>query len=249
MLEVYKLANHIVNDKFPEGKDQHEAARYLAEAAFTHYGFFAPFEFARDERERPYLVSWGGSNKDLLLADEKLSFLRDEDEFLEELSRENEDVGKFKGDFNISHSGDQVWMAISDGKVGIDVESLSIGRRPQSLEQMISGRFLSDREKDHMERSLEKFGLTNEFNAKFMQLWTFKESVAKALNIPVTEVLFNIDYYEMLSEGEQGKHERLFTIEWEGETYYISQRWDDEGVLSVCSQTEFWLTKSAKVLE
>ncbi len=77
--------------------------------------------------------------------------------------------------FNMSHSGDCVMFAFSrDHEVGVDVEITSFRRRFGSLE--LASRFFSTTE------SAALAGLDeNARDGAFLQLWTCKESVLKAL--------------------------------------------------------------------
>lgn len=86
-------------------------------------------------------------------------------------------------DFNISHSGDYVVLALSDQRLGIDVEKI----RPVDFK--IAETCFHDKESEHLNRDPEK-QLEN-----FYKLWTLKESFIKAvgegLSYPLKDFYFS----------------------------------------------------------
>ena len=73
--------------------------------------------------------------------------------------------------FNLSHSGDLVMCAISDGEVGCDVENVSIGRLG------VAERFFTVAERGFIDIGKNE----KEKNERFFRLWTLKESFIKAV--------------------------------------------------------------------
>lgn len=88
-------------------------------------------------------------------------------------------------DFNLSHSGDWLALALSDHRVGIDIEKI----RPVSA-LLIGQDFFSSREFDYLKES------PRDRRERFFRLWTLKESFVKAvgdgLNYPLKEAQFTI---------------------------------------------------------
>ena len=88
-------------------------------------------------------------------------------------------------DFNISHSGDYVVLAISDRRVGIDVEKI------KPVDFKIAETCFHDKESEYLNRDIDK-RLEN-----FYKLWTLKESFIKAvgqgLSYPLKDFYFNMD--------------------------------------------------------
>lgn len=72
-------------------------------------------------------------------------------------------------DFNISHSGDYIAVALaSNGRVGIDIEQ----NRPRKHYQKIAKQFFSDVENDWLNQQIDSL-------SAFWQLWTLREAALK----------------------------------------------------------------------
>lgn len=71
-------------------------------------------------------------------------------------------------DFNISHSGEWLGMAISKDTVGVDIEHI----KPQRNIRAIAQRYFSPQEYDDL-------CLCDDFRQAFYQLWTLKEATVK----------------------------------------------------------------------
>ncbi|MCR5668490.1 MAG: 4'-phosphopantetheinyl transferase superfamily protein [Lachnospiraceae bacterium] len=92
-------------------------------------------------------------------------------------------------EFCISHSGPHVFVAVAEQMVGLDVECLD--RVPPKKKCLaIAERFFTEEDKDFIEDGDRE---------AFLKVWTFKEAVAKGLDIPLVEVMKNTDV-TMLSE-------------------------------------------------
>jgi len=78
--------------------------------------------------------------------------------------------------FNLTHSGDFVALAISDDEVGVDIENL----RPVNAAQRLANRFFSPEERKHV------FELDGEARDRaFLRIWTQKEAYLKATGLGV----------------------------------------------------------------
>ena len=88
-------------------------------------------------------------------------------------------------EFNLSHSGDLVLIAVSDVAVGVDVERVDRVRANES----IADRYFDQSERRWIESSPDK-------DHAFYRLWTIKESVMKAdgrgMSIPLEQVNVNV---------------------------------------------------------
>lgn len=136
------------------------------------------------------------------------------------------------GDYGISmsHSKGNVCYAIADSLIGIDIETL----RDVSTEQLANNRFFSKDEKDWIGGNV----------IKFLYLWTYKEAVAKALDIPIISVLEqvecplvvdNIDLELPLTTDEICEKESIeYDFEYNGEKMHIQQSIEKECVVSIC---------------
>lgn len=93
---------------------------------------------------------------------------------------------KWKGDFNISHSGDWIILAVSEyGKIGVDIEGI------KPIDFSIAKTFCSQREYAQLQKYDYEQKLTY-----FYSLWTLKESFVKlvgtGLYYPINLVEFNL---------------------------------------------------------
>jgi 4'-phosphopantetheinyl transferase len=78
--------------------------------------------------------------------------------------------------FNLTHSGDFVALAIADDEVGIDIENL----RPVTAAQRLAHRFFSPEERKHV------FEVDGEARDRaFLRIWTQKEAYLKATGLGV----------------------------------------------------------------
>ncbi|MBU0991930.1 MAG: 4'-phosphopantetheinyl transferase superfamily protein [Proteobacteria bacterium] len=137
--------------------------------------------------------------------------------------------------FNLSHSGDWVVCAVSDSIVGIDVEKV------MPTDYGISKRFFSQDEHEYLLCQKEKEKLYT-----FYDLWTLKESYAKAIGkglyMPLNTFSIII-YNELISINPQFESHffnfKQFTIDIE---YKLSVCLGDEfkeEEMSVMSMTDF----------
>ena len=91
-------------------------------------------------------------------------------------------------DFNLSHSGDWVVLASSDGRVGIDVELI------KPIDLGIARECFHDKEIEHLHGDPEK-KLEN-----FYKIWTLKESFIKAIGEGLSYPLKSF-YFEFFDES------------------------------------------------
>jgi len=105
-------------------------------------------------------------------------------------------------EFNVSHSGDYVLIAIIlENKVGIDLEEINFEIDYQSL----SNRFFSDKEKNEL-ISLDK---DDQLDA-FYRAWARKESFIKAIG---KGVAFGLDRFSVSLEGNNNTEMEVVTPE------------------------------------
>jgi 4'-phosphopantetheinyl transferase len=82
-------------------------------------------------------------------------------------------------EFNLSHSGDLILLAISDGRpVGIDVER----RRPVARVDALVARWLTPGEREDVDR-IVRSGLP--VSEAFLRVWSLKEARLKALGVGI----------------------------------------------------------------
>ena len=117
---------------------------------------------------------------------------------------------------SISHSGNWIACLLSnpDNPAGIDLEDSSIPRQYEKLAK----HFFSDEES----KFVEKTGSTG-----FYRLWTAKEAIAKCKGQGLSEVL-KIDLGQQLDKLNP---DQLFNIIIGDEDYYISQHFQDDGLI------------------
>ena len=93
--------------------------------------------------------------------------------------------GKYKLEFNLSHSGDVILYAFTkERRLGIDVERL----RPIKKAQRIVERFFSDNEKNFYNAQTAR-----ERKSAFFKLWTYKEAYTKAKGLGLALPLDQFD--------------------------------------------------------
>ncbi|PWW05732.1 4'-phosphopantetheinyl transferase [Paenibacillus cellulosilyticus] len=92
--------------------------------------------------------------------------------------------------FNVSHSGDWVVCALSDGPVGIDIEFI------QPIDLEVSRRFFSPVEHAQLMELHESQQLE-----RFYELWTLKESFVKAVGMGLSMPLDSFMFSYGASEG------------------------------------------------
>lgn len=100
--------------------------------------------------------------------------------------------------FNLSHSGDYVFLALSDMEVGCDVEEIEPPEKFTSSRLPIARRFFNEKETAEI---LSRKDIVTQ-NELFFKIWTMKESFIKAkgggLSIPLDS--FNV----LTGEGTEG---------------------------------------------
>lgn len=92
---------------------------------------------------------------------------------IEELDLKRTENGKWECSaccFSLSHSGNAVAVAVSDGPVGVDIERLDKSRFTLSLAERIA-----------TEREMEEMGRKKDFARALNGLWTKKEAIFKLL--------------------------------------------------------------------
>lgn len=103
--------------------------------------------------------------------------------------------------FNLSHSGEYVFCALSDREVGADIQlcnSADYGR--------LAGRFFSEEE----QRKLESCVVENERRHLFYRLWTRKEAYGKLMGVGLVEVVEK----NLLPGGRAENNLPLDWLEW-----------------------------------
>lgn len=90
-------------------------------------------------------------------------------------------------DFNISHSGEYVVLAVSDKRIGIDIERI----KPIDLE--LSKDVFHDREIAYLQQGRQKK------QERFFEIWTLKEAFVKMIGEGLSYSLK--DFYFVIGEG------------------------------------------------
>lgn len=95
--------------------------------------------------------------------------------------------------FNISHSGDFVAVAVGECPVGVDVQVV------RSVRDRMIDKLCNYNEKEFISKSADR-------DKAFIILWSLKESYVKAigkgLSFPLSEINFNIEYFDSELQGE-----------------------------------------------
>ena len=124
--------------------------------------------------------------------------------------------------FNLSHSGNTVMCAVSDGEVGCDVQKIT------SCDLRIADRFFHEKESEAVSRISDE----NERRILFFRLWTLKESFVKAtgkgFSTPLKSFCILTENGNVLSEGTEKVKDFRFKE-------YSA---DDGYIYSVCAETE-----------
>jgi len=124
--------------------------------------------------------------------------------------------------FNISHSGNMVVVAFSDGEVGVDVEKIKGDRRK------IAQRFFTPSEiEDMMSYEAEQQQLY------FYQLWTLKESYMKAIGSGIS---MSLDSFAFTKDDNGFK---LTFSKNDTEWFFYSTNISKDYFLSICSKEAF----------
>jgi len=98
--------------------------------------------------------------------------------------------------FSLSHSGDLVFLALSDGPVGIDAEKM----RDVNLD--IANRMFTEGEKDYVFKEEEKV------KERFFEIWTKKEAYVKMLGGRVLDFLS----FSVLEKNIETKRHGDYTV-------------------------------------
>ena len=98
--------------------------------------------------------------------------------------------------FSLSHSGDLVFLALSDGPVGIDAEKM----RDVNLD--IANRMFTEGEKDYVFKEEE------EVKERFFEIWTKKEAYVKLLGGRVLDFLS----FSVLEKNIETKRHGDYTV-------------------------------------
>ncbi len=98
--------------------------------------------------------------------------------------------------FSLSHSGDFVFLALSDGPVGIDAEKM----RDVNLD--IANRMFTEGEKDYVFKEEEKV------KERFFEIWTKKEAYVKMLGGRVLDFLS----FSVLDKNIETKRHGDYTV-------------------------------------
>lgn len=127
--------------------------------------------------------------------------------------------------FSISHSGHYAVAAVSDQIVGIDIESLTRLGVQKTAEVVLHSRFISD--------SLRQFVMEQgsaKKTERFLRIWTLAEALAKAMDLPVTEVLQNLDMHFSYSVKEEDEKN---VLQFADKKWNISQQ-ISHGCMTTC---------------
>lgn len=125
--------------------------------------------------------------------------------------------------FNLSHSGDTVMCAVSDGEVGCDVEKTA------SVDMRIANRFFHESEA----AAISELSDENERRQLFYRLWTLKESFMKTTGLGFALPLR--DFCIRFENGDIKAVQQKFP----DEKFYFKEFFLRDGYsYSVCARTE-----------
>ncbi|XBX10006.1 4'-phosphopantetheinyl transferase superfamily protein [Enterocloster clostridioformis] len=120
----------------------------------------------------------------------------------------------FGFDFNLSHSGRYIVIAVSNEQVGIDIE------KRMCIDFKIAQRFYSEGEL----KAVTSLPSYSEKLSKFFQIWTLKESYIKALGyglyIPLNSFEINLGDTISVTDNNYKSQFHLYTTELDD--YYLS---------------------------
>ncbi len=137
------------------------------------------------------------------------------------------------GDYSISisHSKGVVAYGICDKPIGIDIEVL----RDIDADRLARSRFFSLREKNWVHGNV----------VRFLYLWTFKEAVAKTIDVSLTKVLQEVDCPLVMKEvkmpfpdnPEEVRSMKAieYDLEYAGKTLRVSQSVEKGNLVCVCT--------------
>ena len=134
-------------------------------------------------------------------------------------------------DFNISHSARYVIMAVSDSRVGCDIEHV------RERNYSVAKRFFTDDENSFISSSDNK-------ERAFYRIWTARESYSKSTG---EGILLNFREYEVKLEQEEKENEPIGILKEVDANYLGSCRIIREGVLSEC-RIHQWLYDSEYII-
>ena len=123
--------------------------------------------------------------------------------------------------FNVSHSGKWVVIAYTKSSVGIDIEQV----KENQYQYSIMEDFFCEKEKQYIQNATSK----KEFDSRFIQIWTIKESYLKFLGTGLYTELnsFDININEEIqlvnARGEKQKN-----------LYFHSELFNHDYYLSIC---------------
>ena len=129
--------------------------------------------------------------------------------------------------FSVSHSYPYVAAAFSDLPVGIDVEAFG-QRKTSYIDNLMGSRFFTSGEKQlicgaaakQMPSAQGSVPTVSEKERMFFLIWTFKEAICKALELPLDEVLSAYDYAAYM--GNKNLYPRLAFRQWEEEMCVVT---------------------------
>lgn len=138
-------------------------------------------------------------------------------------------------DFNVSHSGEYVFMVISDSKVGCDIE------RIKERNYSVARRYFSDGEKKWMKE-------TGNTDLSFYRIWTARESYIKLTGEGILLDFAKYETYPIEDKDEsvqdqicKGEYLGSFSISREGQMQnVVIKQWlyDKEYVISICRKQD-----------
>jgi len=135
---------------------------------------------------------------------------------------------QWKGDFNLSHSGEWVILSISEKcKVGVDIEKMN------NISMEITNYFLTEKE----QRNLYN-GKGNDLIKDFYKLWTLKESYVKLIGLGLSYPLNSFEF-EIKTKEECQELIKVHDYNNNLEAVYFKIYNDLEGyTLALCSNTK-----------
>ena len=124
-------------------------------------------------------------------------------------------------DFSITHSKPVVAVAIGRQDLGVDIEHITEQMSAEMSEQntRLARRFFLEEEYQWIMEDKQLAA------ARFYQIWTFKEAVAKCLRISLPNVLSNINYLQEFPAREIAgdvKEKNIWIHQWKGTDWMMT---------------------------
>ena len=128
--------------------------------------------------------------------------------------------------YNVSHKGNYIACAISDERVGIDIELI------KPIDARIAERFFSPEEIAYIKQGYDQY----QYRYRFFEVWTKKESRAKWEGMGLSKPLPS---FSVLCRDEQEQLAYFKAFENDEAICHVCSSYEDSPTVSVMCTTEF----------